>query len=424
MLLTKRRALLLPLLAAAAILTYVPFLGLPPMQDDYLQMNLAERYGAPTGWGDLLREPLYRCRATSILLTAATAHWFGWSILAFNISSMILHAVNVLLIAALGSCRWIGYPVSLVAAFVFAVRERHHEAVVWYASLHEPLVVLFSLLAVLSLIRWLEGGNRLWLAATALGWIAALASKESGVVLAAVLPALAWLYPERRKAAMVLLAAGAASTAVYFLLAFAQRSEHQHFHDGTFSFRAHVLRTIINSAARGVWIWGGLSLAVIAVSWARINRKVLVFAAVWFLAGLVPYSFLTYMPRIPSRHHYVASVGMALIISAAFQEFIGRRRRPALIAALLASAFLAHNWTYLWISKKPQFEWRASLIEGFVNFVAEQPGQRVVNGCNDLNSGEALRGLRYRLGINSETIVPATAVAGARVYQCPSPPGS
>lgn len=420
--LDQRWALLLPLLASVAILTYVPFLGLPPMQDDYLQMNLAERYGAPAGWGDLLRDPLYRCRATSILLTAATAHWFGWSILAFNISSMILHAINVLLVAALGSCRWIGYPVSLVAAFVFAARERHHEAVVWYASLHEPLVVLFSLLAVLSLIRWLEGGSRLWLAAAALGWIAALASKESGVVLAAVLPALAWLYPERRKAAVLLLAAGAASTAVYFLLAFAQRSEHQHFNDGTFSFRAHVLRTILASAARGVWIWGGLSLAIIAVYRARINRKLLVVAAVWFLAGLVPYSFLTYMPRIPSRHHYVASVGMALIIAAAFQEFIARRRRAALTASLLACVFLAHNWAYLWISKKPQFEWRASLIEGFVAFVAEKPGQRVVNGCNDLNSGEALRALHYRLGIDSEIIAPAPLGAGARVYHCPAPP--
>jgi hypothetical protein len=244
---------------------------LPPMQDDYLQIQLAERYGGPAGWAGLLQDPLYRCRATSILLTAATVHLFGWSMLVFNLSSMVLHALNVLLIAALGSCRWIGWPVSLVAAFVFAVRERHHEAVVWYASLHEPLVLLFSLLSALSLIKWLEGGSRGWVAASGFAWLAALGSKESGVVLAVVLPALAWLYPERRRAVFSLLAAGVAVTAAYFMLAFGQRAEHQHFNDGTFSFSTQIGRTLLNSAARGLWIWGGLSLATLAAYRAKVD---------------------------------------------------------------------------------------------------------------------------------------------------------
>ncbi len=283
----ERRTIVLCALGALAILTYLPFLGLPPMQDDYLQIQLAERYGGPAGWAGLLQDPLYRCRATSILLTAATVHLFGWSMLAFNLSSMALHALNVLLIAALGSCRWIGWPVSLVAAFVFAVRERHHEAVVWYASLHEPLVLLFSLLSVLSLIKWLEGGSRGWLAASGFAWLAALGSKESGVVLAVVLPAIAWLYPERRRAVFPLLAAGAAVTAAYFMLAFGQRAEHQHFNDGTFSFSTQLARTLLNSAARGLWIWGGLSLAALAVYRAKVDLRLLAFSAAWFLAGLL-----------------------------------------------------------------------------------------------------------------------------------------
>jgi len=420
----ERRTVLLCGLAALAILTYLPFLGLPPMQDDYLQVELAERYGGPSGWASLLQDPLYRCRATSILLTAATVHFFGWSILAFNLSSMALHALNVMLIAALGSCRWIGWPISLVAAFVFAVRERHHEAVIWYASLHEPLVLLFSLLAVLSLIKWLEGGSRGWLGAAGFASIAALASKESGVVLAVVLPALAWLYPDRRRAVLPLLAAGAVTTAAYFLLAFGQRAEHQHFNDGTFSFRAQLFRTILNSAARGLWIWGGLSLAAIAAYRAKVDFQLFAFGAAWFLAGLLPYSFLTYMPRIPSRHHYVASVGMALIVSVAFWAFIQARRRGGLIAATLACVFIAHNWAYLWVSKKPQFEWRASLIEDFVTFVAEEPGSPVVNGCHDLNSGEARKAIHYRLHLDPETLVPSSTETGVRVYHCAAPPGS
>jgi hypothetical protein len=420
----ERRTVLLCGLAALAILTYLPFLGLPPMQDDYLQVELAERYGGPSGWAGLMHDPLYRCRATSILLTAATVQVFGWSVLAFSLSSVVLHALNVVLIAALGSCRWIGWPISLVAAFVFAVRERHHEAVVWYASLHEPLVMLFALLAVLSLIKWLEGGSRGWLVATGLASAAALASKESGVVLAVALPALAWLYPERRGAVLPLLAAGAATTAAYFLLAFGQRAEHQHFNDGTFSFHAQLIRTLLNSAARGLWIWGGLSLAAIAAYRAKVDFRLFAFAAAWFLAGLLPYSFLTYMPRIPSRHHYVGSVGMAIIVSIAFWAFIQARRRTGLIAGALACVFVAHNWGYLWVAKKPQFEWRASLIENFLTFVSEEPGLPVVNGCHDLNSGEARKALHYRLHLDPEMLVPSSTEAGVRVYHCMPPPGS
>jgi hypothetical protein len=420
----EHRTIVLCALGALAILTYLPFLGLPPMQDDYLQIQLAERYGGPAGWAGLLQDPLYRCRATSILLTAATVHLFGWSMLVFNLSSMVLHALNVLLIAALGSCRWIGWPVSLVAAFVFAVRERHHEAVVWYASLHEPLVLLFSLLSALSLIKWLEGGSRGWVAASGFAWLAALGSKESGVVLAVVLPALAWLYPERRRAVFSLLAAGVAVTAAYFMLAFGHRAEHQHFNDGTFSFSTQIGRTLLNSAARGLWIWGGLSLATLAAYRAKVDLRLLAFSAAWFLAGLLPYSFLTYMPRIPSRHHYVASVGMSLIVSMAFWVFIQSRRRAPLIAAVLACVFVAHNWAYLWISKKPQFEWRAALIEDFVTFVAKEPGVPVVNGCHDLNSEEARNAIHYRLHLGPETLIPSATEAGVRVYHCIPPPGS
>ena len=420
----ERRTPVLFALAALAFLTYLPFLSLPPMQDDYLQVHLAGRYGSPSGWMDLLHDPLYRCRATSILLTAATLHLFGWSLLSFHLTSLALHVLNVLLIAALGSSRKIGWPVSLVAAFIFAARERHHEAVIWYASLHEPLALLFALLALLSLICWLEGDSKYWLVATALASLAALASKESGVLLAAILPALVWLYPERRRALAPLLAASAAITAVYFLLAFSRRSEHQHFNDGTFSFQANVARTLLYSAVRGLWIWGGLSLAAVAAYRAKLDFRLLAFGATWFLAGLLPYSFLTYMPRIPSRHHYLASVGFAIIAAIAFQAFIQSRRRRSWIAATLACAFLLHNWTYLWVSKKPQFEWRAALIEDFVTFVAEKPGRDVVNGCGDLNSDEAKKALSQRLGLDSRILIPASAQPADRVYPCPPAPKS
>jgi hypothetical protein len=394
------------------------------MQDDYLQIDLAERYGSPSGWSDLIQDPLYRCRATSILLTAVTTKLFGWSVPAFHLSSLGLHVLNVLLIAAMGFCRPIGWAVSFVAAFIFAARERHHEAVVWYASLHEPLVLLFSLLAVLSLGRWLEGHGKWWLAVTGSAWVLALASKESGVALAAILPALAWLYPERRKAVLPLLVIGVVSTGAYFLLAASGREHHQHFNDGTFRFGLHALQAFINSAARGIWIWGGLALIAVWAYRERTDKALIGFSAVWFLCALAPYSFLTYMPRIPSRHHYIASVGIALLIAAGFWAMVAARRRAPAIAAILAVAFMGHNWAYLWISKLPQFQERGALIEGFVGFVAENPSVPVSIACSELNAGEARRAIHYRLGLDPAAALPDHPGEDARVYRCSAEPGS
>lgn len=420
---SERRIIVFAGLILLSVLTYAPFLHLPPMQDDYLQIELAERYGSPSGWGGLLQDPLYRCRATSILMSAATIQLFGWSVLVFHLSSLAVHALNVLLIAALGFCRPIGWKVSVAAAFVFAVRERHHEAVVWYASLHEPMVLLFCLLAVLSLSRWLEGGRAWWLAATGIAWLLALASKESGVALAAILPAFAWLYPEKRKAVAPLALAGSLSTATYFLLAASGQAEHQHFHDGTFAIGGHAATAFLNSALRGIWIWGGLALIVLWLFRKNVNRAVLGFGAIWFACGLAPYMFLTYMPRIPSRHHYIASVGMALLVAVAFGALVQWRQATAHWVVLLAMTFIGHNWIYLWVSKLPQFEQRAALIEDFVGFVAEKPGSPVANGCSDLNSGEARNAIRMRLGLDPAALLPDHAGPEVRVYRC-SPPGS
>jgi hypothetical protein len=402
------------ILVIAAAAAYLPFLSLPPLQDDYAHVELAERYGVPSGWGALLGDPLYRCRATSLLLTALTLKLFGFSILAFNLTSIALHVLNTLLIYCLGVCRWIGWPLSFAAALVFAVNERHHEAVIWYASLHEPLVMLFVLLSVLSWIRWLEGGGTFWLAATGLAWILALFSKESGVALAAVLPAVAWLYGTRRAALAVLLA-GALSTALYFGWAYAQRESHQHFNDGTFDLAAaSPVRTLALSAARGLWFWGGLSLAFLIRFRRSVQWRAFAAGACWLLAGLLPYCFLSYMPRIPSRHHYVGAAGAALIMGAGALA-LARVRRGA--TAVLALAFVAQQETYLWTYKKRQFIERAELTEGIVRLARENPEATIAVGCRELNYVEARRALRYRLGMDGERVLPP-GIAGEVVYEC------
>lgn len=410
-------------LAAAVCAVYGPFLTLPPLVDDYGHTRLAERYGPPQGWGELFRDPLYRCRATSLWLTAAVLGWTGFSVLAFHLASLALHMVNAWLVYALGSCRSIGWTASAAAALVFAANERPHEAIVWFASIHEPLAMVFVLCALLAWIRWLEGGSPRWLAAVAAAWLLALLSKESGVVLSVLLPAAALLYPGRRKAAAWTLAAGAVSTAAYFWLAWAGRAEHQHFHDGTFALGWHFVPAMARSVPRGLGVWGALGV-ILTVFWRRhAPWKAVSFASVWYLAALMPYAFLTYMPRIPSRHHYLASAGMALLAGLAASLLVANVKRPKTAAAALAAVFLLHNALYLWLHKRPQFVVRAEVTEGLVRMVAEKPGGRVLLRCPLLPLYEARMAVYYRLGLDPMPLLTEDEGEGAaRVYTCGLPP--
>jgi hypothetical protein len=116
---SKRIAFLLVFLSIAI---YLPFLTLPLLPDDYLQVELARKYGPVSAWGALAEDPLYRSRATSLILTHWTETLFGFSRLAFGISSILLHAVNALLVFALGAARRIGWRLSALTAVFFTLQ--------------------------------------------------------------------------------------------------------------------------------------------------------------------------------------------------------------------------------------------------------------------------------------------------------------
>lgn len=410
-------------LAFVAVLVYAPFVNLPPLVDDYGHARLAERYGPVQGWGELSRDPLYRCRSTALWVTAAALYLAGFSHAVFHAIGMALHVLNAWLIYALGACRWIGWPVAGAAALVFAANERPHEAVIWFASIHEPLVFAFVLGALLAWLRWLEGDAARWLGAVAACWLLALLSKESGVVLACLLPFAALLYPARVRAAAWALAAGIVSTGVYFWLAWAGQGQHQHFHDGTFELGWHFVPTMARSVPRGLGLWGALAVAALFWFRQRAAWRGAALGAVWYLAALMPYAFLTYMPRIPSRHHYLASGGMALLAGLAAVLALSRLRRPRAAAAAMAAAFLLHNALYLWLYKKPQFHARAEVTEGLVRMVAEHPGERVLLRCPLLPLHEAQMAVHYRIGADSAGQVTEDETAGAAlVYTCGLPP--
>ena len=65
------------LLSGLSMLAYSRSVQLPFIADDYAQIQLARDDGPASGWGALAADALYRCRATSLVLTYWTTLWLN-----------------------------------------------------------------------------------------------------------------------------------------------------------------------------------------------------------------------------------------------------------------------------------------------------------------------------------------------------------
>jgi hypothetical protein len=402
------------LIVLLSIVIYLPFLSLPLLPDDYLQVMLARKYDPVSAWGALAEDPLYRSRATSLILTYWTDTAFGFSRLAFGISSILLHAVNALLIYALGAARCIGWRLSALTAAFFVLQERYHEAVIWYSALPELLAFCFSLLTLLFWVRWLHSPEPSFLA-----WMGALTcfclallSKESTV--SVVLLMLLFVFSESsllRRSLLALLPFGLLG-AGYVVLVFSGRDRNHHFWDGTFSLHAGALKVLTGSAIRALWIWGIVGLIVLMVFALRKRYGVMTLALGWILIALLPYSFLTYMPRVPSRHQYLAMVGCSLIMAlgaTALQERVRKRWVVGLCALLIG----VHHTPYLWMVKYHQFRERSEPIEALLRFMEREQRRPVVIRCFPYSFEEARRAVVLRSGESEGSLILDVASSNA-----------
>jgi hypothetical protein len=367
-------------LAALAALPYLRSLSLPMISDDHLQVLLARQYGPTSGWLALTHDPLYRSRATSLLVTHWTELVAGVSPVAFHLTSLAIHIVNTWLVLLLGCWHVVGWRVAAVAAAFFAIYEGHQEAVIWYAALPELLVFTFGLASFLCWTRWIESGMAgwRWVAASLVAFVLALYSKESGAAVAVLLALPVAARGPSRKAALPLVLFGAVA-AGYFAAIYIARAGHQHFNDGTFVLSAPVPRTLALSTARLFWFWGLLAAAAIALFRSRERLRLLAVAMAWIIIAFLPYSFLTYMNFVPSRHTYLASVGLALVAGAGFTAVADRRGARRWAVGALAVVAILHNAGYIWVKKQRQFLERAAPVEAVIRAARTTKGPLLIH---------------------------------------------
>ncbi len=356
-------------LAALAVVAYAPALSLPFIADDYGNLLLARQFGPVSSWGALAEDPVHRYRPIYLVLT-----WWIWSVFGiqpavFYGTSLVLHVLCTWLVFAVGVWRPIGWRLAAVAAAFFAVYEGHQEAVMWYSAAYEPLLLLFGLMSFVFWVLWLDTSRgRFWhYGVSLLCFVLALFSKESAVILAPLL-LLPTLEPSTRNRRTVIGWLPFAGAALLFALpVFAGSQHHPRLDDGSFSWRAPAALTWLNSYWRLFWFWGLLSLIFLSLWRARTWWRVVAIGCVWAGLSLVPYSFLVYMNRVPSRHTYLASVGLSWIVAAGVMTMRDRLglSRPWVVPAL-ALIIVVHNVGYLWTRKRAQYLERAAPTEALI----------------------------------------------------------
>ena len=361
-------------LAALVLLAYLPALSQPLLEDDYPNIILAQQYGNVLGWKGMFADPVFRLRATTWVLMYGVNAAFGMHAAAYYAATILLHILNTWLIYLLGIWRPLGFALSAFAAAFFAVYEGHQEAIMWLSGSTEPLLLFFGLISLLCFLKFLERRGVLWYVASIVAFCFALLSKESAVIMVALL-ALPVAFDRRLWTSWPLFVPYAALAVLAALSIFVAGSHSFRFQDGSFSLHAPFWLTLPLNAGRLLWFWGLLSLIAILVWKPPRYREILAIAAAWLVLSLIPYSFLTYSRRIPSRQLHLASVGVAILVGFALVQVYERfwPDRRAVVVAVCA-LILAHNVIYLWTRKRSQFLERAAPTEQLLSVMRSTPG--------------------------------------------------
>lgn len=308
---------------------------------------------------------------------------FGW-----HLSNVLLHALATLLVFVVLRRFTNEARLALLTACLFAVHPTHAESVAWISGVTDPLLALFVLPAFYFYLRFRERAAWHWLALVALFFLLALWSKETALGLAPVIAYCEFFHfkesGSRRRGGrqrLLLAAALLAPTMLYFLM---RREALGAFISNTDGLAptSLVLNTIplvllkylklmtlpfgysyqhytpwVESIASLRFLAPMLGLVVIAALVALSRSPLLRFAAVWFLALLLPVLVglgnfdLEYL--VQERYLYLPSIGFCLAVALGVEWLRARlsmenpwRVQAAVLAVIIlvwGTAYIRHS---------------------------------------------------------------------------------
>jgi len=284
----------------------------------------------------------------------------------WHLSNILLHVVATYLVFRFCQ-RLTGSDIgAAAAAAIFAVHPIHVDAVTWISASCEVLFAIFALAAMLALLENDKDAHpRVW--ASALWFGAGLFTKETGIVMLAILPAMAWVrFKGRAQAGKKRFWRAAypygAMTAAYLLIRWAvmhrvgvETGEHS-WAEAIFSapsiFLFYLKKLFLPWNLSGCYM-NPLVSSPTTVFWLQLTAVLISLAAIaWFairyrsLLGLV--AVLIVIPVLPAlaviriypegdmthdRYLYVPSVGVSLLVSMLLKQ-IWSLEKPAKVAAI------------------------------------------------------------------------------------------
>jgi hypothetical protein len=358
------------------VVTYLPAVDNFFISDDFTMLSYLEHLKSDPA--SILNDPSERFRMASYAYFWACSIMFGLNSTAYYWTGIGLHVLASLLVLTLVH-RVTGQQLAgWVGGLFFAAYERHQEAVMWISAVNDLILTIFCVVFLL-----------LWLRNTAISqgfalvvFALALFSKEPAVALLPLSVLLLTLKGVSCREALAKSVPLALMTAAYDYLWLSSANENFFVTDHHYAFGFHFVpvaaRTVVRIiAATALFMLPLLLLTKNAYRRTAEYRNTFLFFAAVLCLAVIPYSFLTYLPSIPSRNTYFPSVGLAGLVGLAFATVYSSLPsvRAKRLAITLFVAIISQNIAYVWIKKEPQYRERAAptreLIEALNGLDAE-----------------------------------------------------
>lgn len=198
-------------LLIAVVILQLPSLFNPFIIDDYVYLEtvhemdwakvhdifVTSTMGAEASgvwWTPLGALPFYR--PLTEMVFAADFFLWGMNPFGFHLTNLMLHMVCVFLVWKLAVRLFDRQEWALMSAIIFALHPVHSEALLWISGRFDLMVCGIVLASVLSYLRWQrsKGNGTRWLLLSLLGFVVGLGCKETALVLPGVLMGMEMLH--------------------------------------------------------------------------------------------------------------------------------------------------------------------------------------------------------------------------------------
>ncbi len=189
---------------AATFLVYIGTTGFDFVFDDHeliiqnfriQSWRFAPSYFTQHLWSHIFAtDPINFYRPVLLLWFRVNHMFFGLKPAGWHVTTVLAHVVVTLLVYFLAG-RLLGDRFyACLAALIFGLHPVHLEAVAWVSGVAEPLMALWFLSAFLCYLKWREGSPKgpLWISASLALFAVAMLSKETALVLPALVFAWEW----------------------------------------------------------------------------------------------------------------------------------------------------------------------------------------------------------------------------------------